>query len=146
MHISIRKMTEGDFESLYGLLSDPRVMEYLEPPYTREKAWQFLATAGLSDPPLIYSVEHEGNFAGYVIYHDYDDSGVEIGWVLRPEYWRKGLASRLTEQLIQRGLSSNRQLVIECSPKQEITRHIARKYGFNYEGNVDGLDVFRLKK
>jgi len=77
--------------------------------------------------------------------NDYDESGVEIGWVLFPEHWGKGYASLLTEQLIERALSSDKEPVIECSPEQEASRHIALKYGFEYEGVFDNLDVFRLK-
>ena len=143
MELSIRKMRESDREALYALLSDPRVMRYLEEPYTREQAEWFLRSAGLSDPPLVYAVEDEEGFAGYVICHDYDAGSTEIGWVLRPERWGKGYASRLTEQLIAAPSLTDRELVIECAPEQEITKHIARKYGFAHEGERDGLELFR---
>ena len=141
----IRKMTEYDLEQLYLLLSDPRVMEYIEAPYTRKKTQAFLQRAGLSDPPLIYAAEKDGTFIGYVIYHDYDDDGVEIGWILFPEYWGKGYASALTEKMIESAFSSGREIVIECSPMQDITKHIAEKYGFAYEGMSDGCEVYRRK-
>ena len=31
--LRVRRMTEGDLESLHRLLSDPEVMRYLEPPF-----------------------------------------------------------------------------------------------------------------
>lgn len=34
--------------------------------------------------------------------------------------------------------------VIECSPKQEASAHIARKNHFRYMGKNDGCDVYRL--
>ena len=145
MKLIVRLMTKDDLEPLYHLLSDARVMRYLEPPYTKEKTEEFLMNAGLSDPPLVYAVEKDGRFIGYVIYHDYDEDSVEIGWVLHPDHWRKGYAARLTGLLKERAFSSRKQLVIECSPNQEATRHIAFKNGFDYEGFTDGLDVFRFK-
>ena len=141
----IRKMRESDREDLYALLSDPRVMRYLEPPFSREKSESFLRAAGLSEPPLIYAAEDGDGFAGYVICHDYDENSVEIGWVLRPERWGQGLASALTEQLI-RSIPPGKELVIECDPEQEATRRIALKFGFAYEGRADGLDLYRLKR
>ena len=45
--------------------------------------------AGLCEAPLIYAVEEEGAFLGYVIDHPYEEGSVEIGWVLFPEYWGK---------------------------------------------------------
>ncbi len=146
MKLTIRSMTKRDLEPLYDLLSDSRVMHFLEPTYTREKTEEFLIHAGLSNPPLIYSVDEDGQFIGYVIYHDYDEDSIEIGWVLHPNYWRKGYATHLTKLLKERALSSKKQVVIECSPKQEVTKHIAYKNGFSYEGLINGLDVFRFKR
>ncbi|MDO5137636.1 MAG: GNAT family N-acetyltransferase [Oscillospiraceae bacterium] len=146
MSLSIRKMNKGDLEPLYRLLSDSKVMQYLEPPFSPEKTGQFLRSAGLSESPLIYAADKDGEFIGYVIFHRYDDRSDEIGWVLYPEQWGKGYASQLTEQLVSRSFSSGRDLVIECSPDQEVSRHIADKYGFEYEGVSDGLCVYRLKR
>lgn len=143
MELTIRKMEEGDLEAL---LVDPAVMRYLEPPYTPEQAGCFLRAAGLCEPPLIYAAEEDGRFIGYVIFHDFDADSVEIGWVLRADCWGRGCASRLTEELIRRAFSRGRGAVIECSPEQEVTAHLARKYGFAYEGRAEGLDVFRLQK
>ena len=144
MELLIRKMKEDDLDSLYGLLADPAVMRYLEEPYTREKTAAFLKTAGLSEPPLVCAAEKDGEFIGYVIFHDYDAVSVEIGWVLRPDVWGKGYASALTEQMIGMARASGKETVIECDPGQEVSRHIAEKFRFDYEGRRDGLDVFRL--
>ena len=146
MELKIRKMEEHDLTPLYELLSNEQVMRYLEPPYSKEKTVRFLERAGLSDPPLIYAVEQDGLFIGYVIFHDYDETGMEIGWVLHPTIWGNGVASALTGQLIERSRELKKQPVIECVPEQETTRHLALKFGFEYEGSKDGVDVFRLKK
>ena len=67
-----RRMTEADLEPLHRLLSDPEVMRYLEPPFSREQTRAFLERAGLTPEPLILAVD-DGGFAGYVIWHPYDD-------------------------------------------------------------------------
>ena len=72
MNIRIRKMTVSDLEPLYKLLSNSKVMQYLEAPYTKEQTEQFLFRFGLSETPLIYAVEKDNDFIGYVIYHAYD--------------------------------------------------------------------------
>ena len=115
-NITIRKMTQEDLEPPYRLLSDPRVMRYLEPPFTKEKTQQFLETAGRGEPPLVYAAEKEDTFIGYVICHPYDEDSVEIGWVLYPEYWGKGYASLLTEQMMKKIRSEGKLVVIECVP------------------------------
>ena len=143
--LTIRNMRAGDLAPLHALLSDPRVMEHLEPPYTAARTERFLQTAGLSEPPLVLAVEAHGAFAGYVIYHAYDETSVEIGWVLAPDCWRKGYASALTERLIDRARSEGKNVVLECAPGQSVTEHIAERFGFSYHGREDRCDVYRLE-
>ena len=144
--LRLRTMRCGDLEELYALLSDAEVMRWLEPPFTREQAEQFLQQAGLSDPPLIYAAENaEGEFLGYAIYHDYDDHSRELGWVLRQSAWRKGYAGEMTALLTVLAQREGKDAVIECAPGQTVSAHIARRHGFSYEGRADGCDSYRLR-
>ena len=61
--LSIRRMNEGDADALYGVLSDPEIMKYLEPPYSREATVQFLHDAGMCERPLVWAVDD----ASYII-------------------------------------------------------------------------------
>lgn len=144
MNITIRKMQPGDADALYRLLSDPAVMRYLEPPFDRAQTEDFLRRAGLTEPPLVYATEENGDFIGYVIYHAYDEESVEIGWVLLPDYWGRGYASTLTDRLIDRARQEQKSVVIECAPAQAATKRIAIKKGFRACGICDGLAVYRL--
>ena len=144
MDITIRRMRSGDADELYRLLSDPVVMRYLEPPYDRVQTEAFLHDAGLSEPPLVYAVQEDERFIGYVIYHEYDADSMEIGWVLFPEYWGRGYASELTDRLIDRARQAQKDVVIECVPEQTATMHLAGKKGFRSDGVSDGLAVYRL--
>lgn len=142
--ITIRNMRPSDTDALYQLLSDPVVMQYLEPPFDRTQTGNFLRHAGLAEPPLVYAAEENGAFIGYVIYHAYDVESVEIGWVLFPEYWGRGYASALTDPLIARARQEQKSVVIECAPAQEATKRIAVKKGFRDCGLCDGLAVYRF--
>ena len=145
MALRIRRFEKSDLQSLYELLSDEEVMRYIEPPFTLEKTRGFLENAGLTDDPLIYAVEDEyGIFIGYVIYHDYGNDSKEIGWLLSKQFWGKGFAQVLTEMLVQKTKADGKSAVIECSPEQEATKHIAEKLEFRYAGLIDGCDVYKL--
>lgn len=147
MKMHIRCFEEKDLLPLFELLSDEEVMRYIEPPYTMEQTKAFLEKAGLSDPPLIYAAEDEnGIFAGYVIYHDYEEGSIEIGWILKRAFWGKGCAAALTKQLIGWAATERKSVVIECAPGQQVTTHIAEKFGFTYAGRRDGLDVYTLER
>ena len=137
MNLIIRKMCENDLHPLYELLSNPKVMAYLEPPYSLSQTESFLRAAGLPESPLVYAVTENGRFIGYVIYHEYHDDNnmIENGM-------ETGYASELTDMLIEKAQRDKKNLVLECVPEQVKTRHVALKKGFEYIGNYDGLDVF----
>ena len=133
--LNIRRFEEDDLQALYELLSDEEVMRYIEPPYSLPQTEAFLHSAGLSRSPLIYAVETANrDFVGYVIYHDYDEESKEIGWVLRRAFWGRGYAGALTKQLIEKAYAEGKSAVLECSPAQAATKHIAEKFGFSYLG------------
>ena len=146
MSLKIRLFLRDDLDHLFELLSDEEVMRYLEPVYSREKTKAFLEKAGLGEEPLIYAVEKENDFIGYLIYHDYDERSKEIGWVLKKDVWGKGYAQELTEQLVAQAMQEQKDVVIECAPEQEITKKIAIRNGFRYCGREDGLDIYRLSQ
>ncbi len=139
-------MTESDLMNLYGTVSDPDVMKYIEEPYTLDKTRTFLQNAALLEKPLIYATEDDsGNYIGYVIYHGYEQDSMEIGWLLNKSSWGQGYASKLTEELIKKAKLDGKNAVIECSSEQEVTKHIAEKYGFEYAGKADELCVYKLR-
>lgn len=121
--LTIRRLRPSDAEALYRILSDRQVMRYLEPPYDRLQTEQFLREAGLAEPPLVYGTEEDGRLLGYVIYHAYDPDSMELGWVLSPDCWGKGYASRLTDRLVELAHRAGKTAVIECVPEQTATRH-----------------------
>lgn len=145
-HLLVRRFTEADAEALYVVLSDPEVMRYIEPPFSLEQTRAFLRDAGLCAPPLVYAVLWKGDMPasvsagrrttrpsaaplliGHLIWHPWDENSMELGWILRRDFWGMGLARELTAALLAQ---TNKDVVIECSPAQEATRHLAEQFGF----------------
>ena len=133
-----------DLAELAALLTDPEVMRWLEPPFDRARAAEFLRVAGLSEPPLIYAAEEDGAFLGYVIFHRYGgEDAAELGWVLRRSAWGRGYAGRLTALLLSAAEGKWAEAVIECAPEQRASARVAEKLGFREEGMADGCRIFR---
>lgn len=67
----IRRMKPEDEAELFLLLSDPKVMQYLETPYTQEQTRSFLTQFGLNVNPCVYAVCEKSSeaFMGYLIFH-----------------------------------------------------------------------------
>ena len=138
----VRRFAASDAPALHALLSDPEVMRYLEPPYSREQTERFLRQAGLCEPPLVYAVTQKrgGALIGQLIWHPWDENAMELGWLLRRDQWGKGFAGELTEAALT---LTRRDVVLECCPEQRATRHIALRFGFVLAEGRDGLLVYR---
>lgn len=145
--LRVRSFRMSDAGALHGVLSDPEVMRRLEPPFTPEQTREFIETAGLCDPPLVYAAEWgaTGELIGHVIFHAYDEGSYELGWVLSAACWGQGLASELTGALLAEAHRLGAvEAVLECDPEQAATRRIAEKFGFSLvRGDGNGLLEFR---
>lgn len=143
----IRNMTWKDEHALYEILSDPEVMAYLEPPFSKEQTKDFLRDVGLSEQPLIYSVCHKEDacMIGYLIFHPYEADIYELGWVLNKKYWHMGIAEELTQEVVRYAKQEKiPAVVIECVPEQKASIAIAEKNGFSFCGTQERCNVYRL--
>ena len=146
--LTVRPFLPADEAALHEILSDPEVMRCIQPPFTPEQTHAFLRQAGLCTPPLVYALtlRETGTLIGHLIWHPYGPNSYELGWVLRRDCWGQGIASELTEALITEarrlGISG---IVLECTPEQAVSRQIAAKFGFRFEGGREGLETYRLE-
>lgn len=144
--LRVRPFRPGDLEALAEILGDGRVMTFLEPPYTRQQTQAFLTWAGLGEKPLVYAIVEAatGALAGQLIWHPWEGSAWELGWILGRGFWGRGYARELTAEVLARapelGIAS---VVLECHPDQGATAAIARHCGFAYQGRREGLDLWK---
>lgn len=140
----IRDFRPDDGDALYAILRDPAVMRYIEPPFTREQTAAFLQANGLDTPRRIYALaDDEDRVIGQVIFHPWDRTAWEIGWLLRRDCWGRGVATAVTKALVSRCREMGIvRCVIECHPEQAVTRHIAEKCGFSRVEDRDGLACY----
>jgi len=144
----LRTLTLSDAEDMYAVLSDEEVMRYIEPPFDMERTALFIREAGMCEPPMIYAVvwRETGRLIGHAVFHRYDASAMEIGWILNRNFWGMGIADELTRALVNKARTLNvESCVIECDARQAVSRHIAVKNGFVHEGTSDGLEIYRLR-
>lgn len=143
----IRNFRQEDEKDLYKVLSDAEVMKYIEPVFDMEKTTDFIKNAGLCEPPLVYAVEilETGKVIGHLIFHCYEKSDYEIGWVINRNYWGMGIADELTKAIVEYSKEADiESLVIECDENQAASKNIALKNGFVYQGKTDNIEVYRL--
>ena len=140
----VRNLRPTDGDALYAVLSDSEVMRYVEPPFSAEQTRTFLQAAGLCEPPLVYAVvwKQTGELIGHLIWHPWDETGMELGWILRRDFWGRGIAAELTAALLAR---TDRDVILECSPDQRVTQHIAETFGFSRIGQQKGVTLVTKK-
>lgn len=143
----VRKMKMKDVDDLYQVLSDARVMEYIEQAFDIENTKKFIQSAGLCEPPLVYAIvwKETGKVIGHAIFHPYEKNDYEIGWVLNKDYWGMGIANEVTKELIKYAKCLGAEsCVIECDKRQITTKKIAIKNRFVFEDKSDNLERYRL--
>ena len=165
----IRTFKPSDKDGLFKILSDKEVMKYIEPPFTMEQTNTFVRKYGLCDEPKIFAliidkskfVQKQENIhkrgesgdalAGHVIFHPFEDSDLEavfgkgnvyeLGFIIAKEYWRQGIATEITEKLIEHskqiGLSA---LVVECDPSNQASIKVAQNFGFELLPSANNFD------
>lgn len=143
----IRDMRMEDADDLYQVLSDKRVMMYIEQAFDMERTRRFIQSAGLCEPPLVYAIvwKMTGKVIGHAIFHLYGKNDYEIGWVLKKAFWGIGIADEVTKELVKRARYLGAvSCVIECDERQITSKRIAIKNGFAYEDTSDSLERYRL--
>ena len=143
--LSIRPFTMEDTDALFPILSDPTVMRFIEPPYTRSQTAAFITDQLRAEVPQAYALtDHDGTLLGQLTWHPYDSEAYELGWILAREHWGKGYATEITQALLGIAWSELKDVVIQCTPEQTTAASIAAKNGFFFLGVENGLHVHRF--
>ena len=142
----IRQFKQSDIDELYPILSNPKVMEYIEEPFTLENTKDFLNKNALSYPPRVFALECKENkkLIGHIIFHEYDKDSYEIGFILSQNYWGQGIADEITKSLIDYAKTKNiHSFIIECDKRQLVTQKIATNNNFKLISS-ENLLVYEL--
>ena len=154
-HLLFRPLTLSDLDNLTTLYADPEVMRFLGGPRSKDEVQRalngyireyeiyghsFFATIQKSDQRFIGQ-------CGLLTQEVDGQPEVELGYVLAPQYWQRGLALEGTQALKDYGLQQLGfpRLISLIPPENVASIHIAEKIGMQYERDVDQWDQhFRL--
>ncbi len=141
----LRRMKIADYVDMYEYSCLDRVTKYLlwnshpDARYTRD----YLA--------YIQSQYRAGEFYDWAVVHkdtnkmigtcgfarlDFENNSAEIGYVLNPEFWRKGYATEAVKKIIDFGFHTLNLHRIEARyiVGNEVSRHVMEKCGMTFEG------------
>ena len=146
-HLLFRPLTLSDLDDLTALYADPEVMRFLGGPRSKDEVQRvlnryiqeyqiyghsFFATIQKSDQRFI-------GHCGLLNQEVEGQPEVELGYVLAPQYWQRGLALEGTQALKDYGLQQLGfpRLISLIPPGNTASIHIAEKIGMQYERDVD---------
>ena len=84
----IRNFRREDFNDAFEYLSDPSVMEYIEPIFTASRTKEFIEKYGI-EGKKVFAVEEKtlGKVIGHIIFHEFNrTSEYELGWIFNGKF------------------------------------------------------------
>jgi ribosomal-protein-alanine N-acetyltransferase len=138
--LTLRRARPGDLAAIHAIMSDPRAMRYWSSlPHRRlaeSRAWldkMIDAPAAESDD---YVIEYEGEVIGKAGFWRLP----EIGFILHPDHWRKGLAREALEAVIAKVFSTRDldALTADVDPRNEASLGLLKSLGFVETGRAAG--------
>lgn len=134
----LRRARPDDLEAIHAVLSDPRAMRHWSTlPHEdidRTRAW---LNGMIASPPELsedFVVEFEGRVVGKAGFYRLP----EIGYILRPEVWGRGLAREACEAVIDHVFSSRGldELTADADPRNAASLALLARLGFRRTGEA----------
>ncbi|MGJ8623605.1 MAG: GNAT family N-acetyltransferase [Yoonia sp.] len=134
----LRAPQQSDLEDLYAIYSDPRVMTYWStPPHesldiTKEHLDRMIAS--IADPLTYFVVEMDGCAIGNAGMY----KGDEVGFLLRADYWRRGIMTEAMRAIIPYlfKVSDHAQLTADADPLNTASVELLKSLGFHETGRA----------
>jgi RimJ/RimL family protein N-acetyltransferase len=136
----LRRARIEDLPGIHAIMSDKRAMRYWSslPHETEEQTREWLqsmidAPAEASDD---YVIEHEGRVIGKAGCHRLP----EIGFILDPDCWGKGLAREAMEAVIRHIFATRpvETLIADVDPRNQASLGLLKRLGFRETGRAKG--------
>ncbi|MFZ0288820.1 MAG: GNAT family protein [Candidatus Sulfotelmatobacter sp.] len=143
--ITLRRLQADDLDALHALISNMEVVRYmLLPVCSREESEKFL-TESINESPsdpwrsIVRAIVSgpSGELIGLCgVVNLRGNSDGEIWYLINPEWWGKGIATKAVKQLLQLGFSEMglHRVWATCLPENPASARVLVKAGMRKEG------------
>jgi RimJ/RimL family protein N-acetyltransferase len=127
-----RVRPETDFAPMHRLLCDPQAMAYwATPPHETEaetRDWLAAMAATTPEEGDDFIIEYQGRAVGKAGFFRFPD----IGYIIDPALWGRGLVAEALAPLIARAFSLHRQerIIADVDPRNAASIRLLEKLGF----------------
>ena len=143
-NLILRPFKDDDVDDYFGVLDSPEVRRWLHIPESRDRsdAWQQMAwfvgqweLRGTGHWAL--EEKKSGQFVGRAGLHRperHDWPGVEVGWLLHPDYWGRGYATEAGAVAVRYGFEDLQvDKLFSCIlPENHRSQAVAKRLGFEF--------------
>ena len=143
-NLILRPFKDDDVDDYFGVLDSPEVRRWLHIPESldRSDAWQQMAwfvgqweLRGTGHWAL--EEKKSGQFVGRAGLHRperHDWPGVEVGWLLHPDYWGRGYATEAGAAAVRYGFEELQvDKLFSCIlPENHRSQAVAKRLGFEF--------------
>lgn len=137
----IRPFREDDWQAVAAYTTNPTVMEFIGDgvdSVEQAKAWVTKNATGEEVRGYALILATEQQLLGHMIFHPwYAPRTYEIGWVLHPNYYRRGYASEAASALLCYGFEEMQlhRIIATCQPENPASYGVMEKIGMRREGH-----------
>lgn len=154
--LELKKYTAEDFPLFRELTKDDEIMKYISGKgLTAEQAEKKFASILEinTDPSLGYFkvMDSESQlFLGdcKLVNYKKDPTVFEIGYLLKKEFWRRGLGTKICESLLStaKSIDANKDVIGIIDPDNTASRQLLTKFGFHsyFVGTEDEIATEKL--
>jgi ribosomal-protein-alanine N-acetyltransferase len=141
----LRRLTPDDAGAIMDLFSDPKVMRFLNNPFTDTLEKAMGVINWLNDRfdtqdavQWAFASREDNRFIGTGGNHAWDkhDRHIEIGYNILPKYWGKGYATEATHAIIKWSFENMNlhRIEADCTDGNIASERVMLKCGFKFEG------------
>lgn len=154
--LSLIKYLPEDFMDYCNLVGNDDVMRYI--------TGKGMAVSEAKEKfTSILEINDEENMLGYfkvvddalgwvgeckLVRYKYDRSLLEIGYLLKQEFWKQGLGTQICEILLQRAIAvaPHHPVIGVIDPENTASKRLLEKFGFEsyFSGIEDGVPIEKL--
>ncbi|UOQ84908.1 GNAT family N-acetyltransferase [Gracilibacillus salinarum] len=145
--LRLRKVKRTDIEAIYHYASQDKVSRYVtwnshESLHETTAFVQFILEQYEKGNIAPWGIEYKatGEFIGTVDFVTWDPAQftAEIGYVITPEYWGKGIVTEAVRELVRFGFSAMKleRIQARCLEENIASARVMEKSGMTCEGNL----------
>jgi len=139
--LKLRSISNDDAKALFTLRNDVYVMRYLDRPLHRSvddtvEMIQKIRDGVENNTAIAWAIalKDELDFIGTISFHriEKENHRAEIGYMLHPDHWRKGIISEAMKKVLEYGFTAMKLHSIEANvnPDNTASSNLLKKHGF----------------